>query len=375
MTGVGSRQSAVGRESAVVSHGLRIGALAVALAVPAAAQERLYLTNQDDATVSVIDVTTRKLVETVDLQAMGFGPQAKPHHTQQEADGSYWYVTLIGAGKVLKLDRGNRIVGSVDMEVPGLMALDPNADLLLVARSMSAVNPPRRMAIIRRSDMKLLDEVDVFFPRPHAIAIDPRGHYAYVGSLGVNQIASVRLSDSEVKLVDVDGPYHTLTQFSVSPDGKWLLATGSTSNTLLVFDISEEGNPKFSRSVPQVGGPFESAFTADGRQVWVTNLDSNAVAVVDAATWAGAAVIRGKEFQQPHGIVLSPDGQDFWVSNRYQGGGMHDHEGHHPTGSGTAVSICVATRTVDGEVPVGHYAAGMSVARPASAPPAPRPCT
>jgi DNA-binding beta-propeller fold protein YncE len=85
-------------------------------------------------------------------------------------------------------------------------------------------------------------------------------------------------------------------------------------------------------------------------------------------------VIRGPQFQQPHGIVLSPDGQDFWVSNRYQGGGMHDHEGHHPTGSGTAVSICIATRTVDGEVPVGHYAAGMSVANPASAPPAPKPC-
>ena len=336
--------------------------------------QRLYLTNQDDATVSVIDVDSRTLIETVDLQKMGFGPQAKPHHTQEEADGSYWYVTLIGAGKVLKLDRSNRIVGSVDMEVPGLMALDPHADLLIVARSMSAVNPPKRMAIIRRSDMKLLDEVDVFFPRPHAIAIDPRGHYAYVGSLGVNQIASVRLADSEVKLVDVDGPYHTLTQFAVSPDGRWLLATGSTSNQLLVFDIADEGNPKYSRSVAQVGGPFESAFTGDGRQVFVTNLDSNAVAVVDVATWSGTAVIRGPQFQQPHGIVLSPDGQDFWVSNRYQGGGMHDHEGHHPTGSGTAVSICIATRTVDGEVPVGHYAAGMSVAHPASAPPAPKPC-
>ena len=342
--------------------------------MPLAAQDRLYLTNQDDATVSVIDVKTRTLVGTVDLQAMGFGANAKPHHTQQEPDGSYWYVTLIGAGKVLKLDPSNRIVGSVDLEVPGLMAIDPGSDLLLVARSMSAVNPPKRMAIIRRSDMKLMDEVDVFFPRPHALAIDPRGHFAYVGSLGVNQIASVRLADNEVKLVDVDGPYHTLTQFSISPDGRWLLATGSTSNQLLVFDIAEEGNPKYSRSVAQVGGPFESAFTGDGRQVFVTNLDSNVVTVDDVATWKQAAVIRGPQFQQPHGIVLSPDGQDFWVSNRFQGGGMHDHEGHHPTGNGTAVSICIATRTVDGEVPVGHYAAGVSVARPAAAPPAPKPC-
>ncbi len=348
--------------------------LSLAVAAQLQAQERLYMTNQDDATVSIIDAETRTLVETVDLQKMGFGPNAKPHHTQVEPDGSYWYVTLIGAGKVLKLDRSNRIVGSVDLEVPGLMALDPNNDVLLVARSMSAVNPPKRLAVIRRSDMKLQDEVDIFFPRPHALAIDPRGHYAYVGSLGVNQIASVRLADEEVTLVDVDGPYHTLTQFSVSPDAHWLLATGSSSNSLLVFDISKEGAPKFSRSVPQVGGPFESAFTGDGRQVFVTNLDSNVVAVVDVASWKVSAVIRGPQFQQPHGIALSPDGQDFWVSNRFQGGGMHDHEGHHPTGSGTAVSICIATRTVDGEVSVGHYAAGVSAPHPASAPPAPTPC-
>lgn len=344
------------------------------LAMPLAAQDRLYMTNQDDATVSVIDVKTRTLLETVDLQKLGFGPNAKPHHTQVESDGSFWYVTLIGAGKVLKLDRQNRIVGSVDMEVPGLLALDPNSDRLLVARSMSAVNPPRRLAIIRRSDMTMLDEVDVFFPRPHALAIDPRGHYAYVGSLGVNQMAAVRLADGEVTLIDVDGPYHTLTQFSISPDGRWLAATGSTSNQLLVFDIAQEGKPVYSRSVAQVGGPFESAFTGDGRQVFVTNLDSNVVTVADVAGWQRVAVISGPQFQQPHGIVLSPDGQDFWVSNRYQGGGMHDHEGHHPTGSGTAVSICIATRTVDGEVPVGHYAAGVSVARPAAAPPAPAPC-
>ena len=81
------------------------------------------------------------------------------HHVQVEPDGSAWYVTLIGAGKVLKLDPNDRVLGSAEMEVPGLIALHPSKDLMFVARSMSAVNPPPRMAVIRRSDMAVLDEV------------------------------------------------------------------------------------------------------------------------------------------------------------------------------------------------------------------------
>ena len=68
-------------------------------------QAQLYVPNQDDATVSVIDPATRRLLRTVDLRRYGVGDNAKPHHIQVEPDGSAWYVTLIGAGKVLKLDR------------------------------------------------------------------------------------------------------------------------------------------------------------------------------------------------------------------------------------------------------------------------------
>ena len=335
---------------------------------------RLYVTNQDDATISVIDVASRQLVETIDLQKLGFGPTAKPHHAQVEPDGRFWYVTLIGAGKVLKFDRENRIVGSVDMEVPGLLALHSSQDLLLVARSMSAVNPPKRMALIRRSDMKLLDEVDVFFPRPHAIAIHPAGQYAYVASLGVNQLASVRLEDGQLSLIDVEGPLHTFTQFSISPDGKWLVLTASQSNQLVVFDLVDPAKPVLARTVSQEKGPFETAFSRDGRWLVVSNLDANAVTVVDVAQWQPVQVIRHPQFAQPHGVVFSSDGAWVFVSNRHQAGGAHDHEGNKATGGGVVAAICLADRTVDSVIPVGHYAAGMGVATPARAPDSPAQC-
>lgn len=356
----------------------------LALAGPLVAQDpaprlngdhpRLYVTNQDDATISIVDVATRRVIETLDLQLMGFSANAKPHHAQVEPDGRFWYVTLIGAGKVLKLDRDNRIVGSVDLEVPGLMALHPTRDLLVVARSMSAVNPPRRIALVRRSDMALLDEYEVIFPRPHALVVDPRGDYVYVASLGVNQLASIRLEDGETRLVDVPGPPLTFVQFAVSPEARWLAAAAQTGNELLVFDIADPAVPSLAHRVPTRAGPFEPAFTYDGRRVFVTSLDANAVTEVDTDTWKTRRVIEHPGFGQPHGVALSPDGQWLFVSNRHQAGGAHDHEGHKALALGTVAAICIATGTVDTVLTVGNYAAGLGTPAPAAPPPAPRPC-
>jgi len=347
----------------------RLFLLAALLGAPAD-PPRLYVANQDDASISVIDMLTNTLVTTVDLEKLGFGPTARPHHAQVEPDGSFWYVTLIGAGKLLKFDRANRIVASLDLEVPGLITLDPVADRMVVGRSMSAVNPPSRVAVIRRSDLTLIEEYDSFFPRPHALVTHPRGGYAYVASLGVNQLASLRLEDGHLELVDVAGPAHTLTQFSISPDGRWLLATAESSNQLLVFDLSNPARPVFARAVPMEKGPFESVFTWDGRWVFVTNLTANVVTVVDPGTWQPVAVVRHESFMQPHGLALSPDGRFVYISSRHQRGGAHDHEGMKATAHGTVTAICIPTRAVEQVVPVENYAAGMGapplVGRPAT---------
>lgn len=349
--------------------------LMLAAASSAAAQgPRLYVTNQDDATVTVVDIATLQVAGTLDLQPLGFGPTAKPHHAQVEPDGSAWYLTTIGGGRVLKFDRENRIIGSVATEVPGLLTLVPGKDLLVVARSMAAVNPPSRIVLIRRSDMTVVDEIGTFFPRPHALVAHPNGEVVYVASLGVNQLAAIRLGDGEVNLENVDGPLHTFTQFAVSPNGRWLAATGSTSNQVAVFDLADPFRPALSRMIPMAAGPFEPVFTWDGVTMFVTNLDANLVTVVDVGTWAVTGTIEDERFHQPHGVALSADGRWLFVSNRYQGGGAHDHEGHKAMGQGKVMAICIATRTVDAVLPVGNYAAGMGVAAPIRIPPTPSAC-
>lgn len=337
-------------------------ALALLLAGGTGALEaQLYVPNQDDATVSVIDPASRRLLRTVDLRRYGVGDKARPHHVQVEPDGSAWYVTLIGEGKVLKLDQGDRVLGGAQMEVPGLIALHPTKDLMFVARSMSAVNPPPRMAVIRRSDMAVLDEVELLFPRPHGIVVHPGGAVVYVASLGTSQIASVGVDEGEVRLLDVPGGPHGFVQLAVSPDGKLLAATAELTDSLLVFDLSRPEAPRLLRGVALPDGPFEPAFTPDGRTIFVTALNADRVAAVDTRSWSVTVLPEHPGYGQPHGIALSADGSRLFVGNRHQAGGAHDHAGGRPTAPGTVVAICTGSRTVDTVLTVGHYAAGLGI--------------
>lgn len=323
----------------------------------------LYVCNQNDATVSIIDMATNRVVRTVDLRQLGFSANAKPHHVAVEPDGSFWYVTLIGDNRIVKLDRDNRVVAQVAFEVPGMLALHPTEDLLFVGRSMTAVNPPQRIGILRRSTMQL-EELPVFFPRPHAIALEPRTGTVYTASLAVNQMAAVKPLDEEVKLIDVAGPAHALMQFAVSPDGRTLVVSAELSHLVLVFDITDPMSPRLTDEIDVGAQPFDPLFTPDGRWVYLGNKGANTVTVIDMSTRRVASVISGRGLAQPHGVAASRDGRFVYISNNNLGQTHDMATGNHaapatPAGTGTVVVIDTATREIVSVIEVGHNAAGI----------------
>lgn len=353
----------------ILTVSLTGAACAPATALPGAATaatgELLYVCNQNDATVSIIDMATNRVIRTVDLQQLGFSANAKPHHVAVEPDGSFWYVTLIGDNRIVKLDRDNRVVAQVPFEVPGMLALHPTEDLLFVGRSMTAVNPPPRIGILRRSTMQL-EELPVFFPRPHAMGLEPRSGTVYTASLAVNQMAAVRPLDEEVKLIDVAGPAHALMQFAVSPDGRALVVSAELSHRVFVFDITDPMNPRLTDEIEVGAQPFDPIFTPDGRWVYLGNKAANTITVIDMSTRRVASVISGRGIAQPHGVATSSDGRFVYISNNNLRQ-AHDmaagHEAHAapatPAGAGTIVVIDTATREIVSVIEVGHNAAGI----------------
>jgi len=352
---IGARAVAIGLVVAVLTA---CGG-GVARPAPASAQSYLYVASQEDVSVAVIDMATNELVTTVDLVALGYPGTAKAHDTAVEPDGSHWYVSLIAAGKVLKFDRDNRLVAEADFETPGLLAIDPTGDRLYVGRSMAAVDPPQRIGVIRRSTMEI-EEVDVFFPRPHALALDPRSKRFFVASLGQNTLAFAPLAAEEVDLVDPGGANHVLVQLAASPDGRWLVGGGQVSGELLVFDLTGS-RPSLARSVNVGGQPWHPSFTPDGRELWIPNQSANTVTVVDTDRWEVAHVVSHPALAEPHGSTISDDGRTVYVSARNLAGSYRPANGSDDR-PGTVVVIERASREVLSVVEIGRYGAGMAAA-------------
>lgn len=321
--------------------------------------EFVYVCNQGSATLSVINAETHEITDTVDLQELGFSANAKPHHAIAEPDGSYWYVTLIGENKVLKFNRKNELVAQAELEVPGLMAMHPDEDLLYVGRSMSAVNPPQSFGVIRRSDMSVQDEIDLFFTRPHAIATTPDGNWTYIASLSVNQILSLNTETEQTELTNLAGDTHVFVNFAISPDGNTMVGTGQVSGKLLVFDVKDAANPIVTDTIDVKQQPWHPVFSPDGRYVYFANKGANAVTVVDMNTRKVDAVIEGKGLAQPHGAVLSSDGKWLFVTNNNLDGSYRPDgfEGEDPPG--TVTIIDTGSRSIAKVIEVGNYPSGI----------------
>jgi YVTN family beta-propeller protein len=230
---------------------------------------------------------------------------------------------------------------------------------------MTAVNPPQRIGVIRRSDM-MVNELPVFFPRPHALALEPRSGTVYTASLAVNQMAAVKPLDEEVKLIDVAGPAHALMQFAVSPDGRSLVVSAELSHKVFVFDITDPMAPRLTDEIDVGPQPFDPIFTPDGRWVYLGNKAANTVTVIDMGTRTVAEVIAGRGIAQPHGVATSRDGRFVYISNNNLGQ-THDmaagHEAHAapatPAGPGNVIVIDTATRDIVAVIEVGHNASGI----------------
>ncbi|MEX0692283.1 MAG: beta-propeller fold lactonase family protein [Gemmatimonadales bacterium] len=328
---------------------------------PTPAGSRIYVTNQENASVSILDGASGALVQTLDLRTLGFSENAKPHDAAVEPDGSHWYVTLIGENRILKLNRNDAIVGFVTTPVPGLLALAPDADVLYAARSMSAVNPPASFVAIRRSDMTLVEEVDVLVPRPHAIETTRDGRYVYVASLAQNRLIALDMQTGVAQIVDVEGPTHTIVEFGLSPDGRWLASTAQLTGKLFMWDLGNPARPVLAHTIPVGQSPWHPTFTRDGCEIYVPNLDANTVSVVDVRRGAVSATITDERFAQPHGSTVGPNGW-IYVTNRNQAGDAHDHEGHEGAGVGRVVAIDPATRQIVASHSTGRYSAGVGSA-------------
>ena len=143
---------------------------------------------------------------------------------------------------------------------------------------------------------------------PHEIAISPDGAQAAVVAYGGTTIDIVDIaSATKLRTIDLapnEGP-HGLVWLD---DGR-LIATTERSQSLSI--VGRSG------AVPAVStgqeGSHMVAVTSDGSRVYVANIGSGTVSVIDANARAKLRdlAVGG----QPEGIALTPDGRQLWVGD------------------------------------------------------------
>lgn len=327
---------------------------------PPQVAERVYVANQASASVSVIDAGSGEVVATIDMTQYGFDGNSRPHHTAVDPDGAHWYVSLIGGGHVLRFDAGNELVDRAPFETPGLLAADPASGMLYVGRSMMAVNPPQRIGVIDPEDMSI-EELDVFFPRPHALALDPETERVFTASLVENRFAVLSEGSGELDLVSVEGPPHTFVQFALSPDGRHLVATAQLTGKLLVFDAADP-NGGLVAEVSVGAQPWHPVFSPDGDRVYFGAKDDDEVVVVETVGWTVVERITAPGIVEPHGSAVTADGRYLFVSNRnLKGTYAPSREVENNADVGTVVKIDTETYEVVRTIEVGAYPAGISI--------------
>lgn len=348
-------------------------ALAISATSASVSAQKLYITNQGGSSITIVDQAKLTVDTVIDLTKLGFTPNSKPHHAVVEKDGAFWYVTLIGDGQVLKFDRQNKLLGKVAMETPGLLAIDPAHDSLYVGRSMTAVNPPKSLGVIKRSSFTMVEEQEIQIPRPHALVTTRDGAWVHAASLAENRFASLETSTGRVTLTTLPGATRSMVQFTVSPDGRRLIVGGELSNTVIVFDATKVPPYAPIAEFAVHGKPWDPVFSRDGKKVYFSQFADSAVAEIDLASGKILRSFRG-HMAQPYDMIMRADGKYLFVVNQNigavkSGASAHDNMpgmAGMPMPSGPATGwlsvINIATGKVEKELPLGVTPSGMGAA-------------
>lgn len=319
--------------------------------------DALYVCNQADATVSIVNPASGVL-RTVDLTEHGFPQNAKPHHVVVEPDGSAWYVSMIGGDVVAKFDAQNNLVGTVDFSSPGMLSLQPEGDLLYAGHTLSLPDVPSTVAVIDRSDMTPV-EVPLHVPldRPHGMKVSPDGAYAYSSSLSTNQIVAIDTETQAVHpRVSLPGSRQQYVQMDIAADGETAYITGEGAGQIQVLDLQNPTTPSVTNSVDVGARPWHPQLSDDGTTLYFGSKATNTMYAMDTES-LDTTTIEGDGIAEPHGSTLSPDGRFLYVSNNNTNGTYESSSGEDV---GTVVVIDTQTNEFETVIEVGEEPAGIN---------------
>ena len=240
--------------------------------------KRLFVTVESDHTLRIIDTASRQTVGTVKVGG-------RPNQVAVTPDGKYAVVPVRDGDKVDIVDVAKQVVvKSLPIKEPH-NALSSRSNRYVYVSSMGS----REINVI---DLERMDYSAVIpaggRPRPYVVSADGKTMYVAVADLHGFDIVDI----SEKKVLDrvempaEHAPHHlqyetddTLTHgLALTPDGSELWVTSLPDDCVYIYDVKIK---KIVGKVATGRGPNWLSFTPDGKYLCVSDADSDDITVID----------------------------------------------------------------------------------------------
>lgn len=286
----------------VVSGFAAIGTLALGMVAAPALAEVVVVLNSGDATVTLIDKDTQKVLET-------FPIGKEPHHLIATPDDKSLIVANAVGNDLVFLDP---VTGKVQQRVPNIddpyqIGFSPDQKWFLATGNR-----------LDRVDVYRWDGKALKLAKQLPLAKTP-SHIAFTAD---SRVAFVTLQDSN-EVVAIDLPTQTVmwrmnagsapAGVWVTPDQKYLLVGMTGADYVAVIDWHTRTVVK---QIQTGKGAHNFRAVGDKRHLFLSNRVSGTISIIDQQTLTKVGDITGLP-AGPDDMELTADGKTLWVSFRW----------------------------------------------------------
>ncbi len=270
----------------------------------------------DVGTLSIIDAATNTVTKTLDVGR-------EPGAVATSPDGTRVYVLNIH-GESFNVEEDQEVVGSVTVidaqtntvlstvavgRYPEHLVVSPDSGTVYVTDLGALGGGPSGITLIDTASLQVTDTIAVG-TNPGKLALNPDGTQLFVNDWSQNEMRVIDTRNNTVS-APIDGPTWGLT---VSPDGKYVYAVdkepvGSVYRGIAVIDTAT--NTVVSTTDADLG-LWDVALSPDGHTLYAVSPDTNEVTVFD--TTSGRGDETGNH--APYGL---PEDRGGWVIDSYTG--------------------------------------------------------
>ncbi len=259
-----------------------------------------YIPNAASGTVSVIDMSAEKVIETIKV-----GEEAS-HGIEITPDGKYLYTGDFQNGLVKIYDlANNNLVKTlkVNSTAHGI-DMSPDGKYILIASGEAS-----EVSVIDTAKQEIIKVIrEGIGKSPSHIDFDPAGRFAFLTNLESDDVSIISIPEFEVtvRIPVGNGP----NEGRVAPDGEFAYTANWESNSISVIDLR-----KFTvvDEIKVGEGTHGVIVSPDSKKIWTSNRKTNNVAIIDAETRQIDQYIAAGEYTNH--LEFTPDGEKVVVTN------------------------------------------------------------